>query len=257
MFHDPKFNDPELLKFLGGLTVSLDPLQRFRSALGEPRAFQAELLTSTATRIAGMASRQLGKSTAIACVAWDAFLRGQTVVVITPTEKQAKEFLLRVKEFRDADPFAPTGISFLKTEVTAENHKGRILAMPATESARGFTADLLILDEAAQIDDESITAVLPMRKKLTGRLIAISTPLLREGYFYERWTQPNDYQKVLGHYKDVPELADVIERERQDMSAARFAREYDCIFSGSGEPLVSLATLQKASTNKETALWLT
>jgi hypothetical protein len=242
MLDSSEYNDPELLKFLGGLTVSLDPLQRFRSALGEPRSFQAELLTSTSSRVIAMASRQLGKS---------------TVVVITPTEKQAKEFLLRVKEFRDADPFAPTGIAFLKTEVTATNHKGRILAMPATESARGFTADVLVLDEAAQISDDEIAAVLPMRKKLTGRLVVISTPLWREGYFYERWTQPNDYHKILGHYREVPELADVIERERQDMSAQRFAREYDCQFSGSGEPLVSFATLQKAMNNKETALCLT
>jgi hypothetical protein len=125
MLDSSEYNDPELLKFLGGLTVSLDPLQRFRSALGEPRSFQAELLTSTSSRVIAMASRQLGKSTAVACLTWDAFLRGLTVVVITPTEKQAKEFLLRVKEFRDADPFAPTGIAFLKTEVTATNHKGR------------------------------------------------------------------------------------------------------------------------------------
>lgn len=256
MLDNSEYNDPELLRFLGGLTVSLDPLQRFRSALGEPRSFQAELLTSTSSRVIAMASRQLGKSTAVACLTWDAFLRGLTVVVITPTEKQAKEFLLRVKEFRDADPFAPTGIQFLKTEVTATNHKGRILAMPATDSARGFTADVLVLDEAAQISDDEIAAVLPMRKKLTGRLVVISTPLWRDGYFYERWTQPNDYHKVLGHFRDVPELADVIERERQDMSAQRFAREYDCQFSGSGEPLVSFATLQKAMDNEETALCL-
>jgi hypothetical protein len=33
--------DPHLHRFLGGLTVSLDPVARFRAALGvEPRAFQ-------------------------------------------------------------------------------------------------------------------------------------------------------------------------------------------------------------------------
>ena len=257
MFDGPEFDDPELRKFLGGLTVSLDPLQRFRAAMGEPRAFQAELLTSTATRVIIMASRQLGKSTSVACLAWDYFLRGLTVVVITPTEKQAKEFLLRVKEFRDVDPFAPRGIQFLKTEVAADNHKGRILAMPATDSARGFTADVLVIDEAAQVGDDEIAAILPMRKKLTGRLIVTSTPLWREGFFYERWTQSNDYHKVLGHYSSVPELIDVIEHEKQDLSAQRFAREYDCQFSGSGEPLVSFATLQRATENSETAICLT
>jgi Terminase large subunit, T4likevirus-type, N-terminal len=248
--------DSHLRSFLGGVAVSLDPVQRFRAALGEPREFQRTLLTSTAPRVILMASRQLGKSTSIACVAWDAFLRGLTVVVICPTEKQSKEFLLRVKEFRDADPFAPSGIVFLKTEVSATNFKGRILAMPATDSARGFTADVLILDESAQIGDDEIAAVLPMRNKLTGRLIVASTPLWRDGWFYQRWTEPNDYEKVLGHYREVPELASLIERERQDMSHARFAREYDCIFSGSGEPLVSHTVLERATQNTERALCL-
>ncbi|MEM7516069.1 MAG: terminase family protein, partial [Planctomycetota bacterium] len=147
-------DDPHLSTFLGGLTVALNPAARFRACLGEPRAFQRELLTTTATRVILMASRQLGKSSSVACIAWDAFLRGEVVVIITPTEKQAKEFLLRVKEFRELDPFAPRDIQFLKTEVSAAGFPGRILAMPATDSARGFTADVLILDEAAQIDDD-------------------------------------------------------------------------------------------------------
>lgn len=249
--------DPQLHQFLGGIAVSLDPVARFRAAMGvDPRPFQRELLSSTSQRCIAMCSRQLGKSTSAACLAWDGFLRGLTVVCIAPTEKQAKEFLLRVKEFRDADPFAPSGINFLKTEVNAPNMRGRIVAMPATDSARGFTADILILDEAAYCDDETIAAVLPLRNKITGRLIVLSTPNLREGWFYERWTQPGDYHKIFGHYREVPELRDLIERERQDMSAQRFAREYECQFVGSGAPLVSHATLERALNNTERALVL-
>ena len=80
--------DPALHRFLGGITACLDPITRFRAAMGvEPREFQRQLLTSTASHICCMSSRQLGKSTSIACLAWDAFLRGQVVVCIAPTEK--------------------------------------------------------------------------------------------------------------------------------------------------------------------------
>ncbi|SHL40701.1 hypothetical protein SAMN05444414_11328 [Roseovarius marisflavi] len=179
--------DPALHRYLGGLTTSLDPIARFKAAMKvEPRHFQKDLLLSSASHIILMASRQLGKSTAVACVAWDAFLRGLTVVVICPTEKQSKEFLLRVKEFRDADPFSPPDIQFLKMEVTAASHKGRILAMPATDSARGFTADILCLDECADLADDDIAAVLPLRKKVTGRLLVTSTPKWKEGDFHRR-----------------------------------------------------------------------
>ncbi|MEL7445477.1 MAG: terminase family protein [Pseudomonadota bacterium] len=252
--------DTHLHKFLGGLAVSLDPVARFRAAMGvDPRPFQRELLTSTASHVILMASRQLGKSTCLAGVAWDGFLRGLTVVLITPHEKQAKEFLLRVKDFRDADPFAPSGIQFLKTEVSAgDHHKGRILAMPATDSARGFTADVLILDEAAQIGDDDIAAVLPMRKKVTGRLLVTSTPLWKDGDFYRWWTEPNDFQEILGHYRACGDstLIEAIERERSVISNQRFLREYECQFAGGGEPLVSHDTLARAFLNEETALCL-
>lgn len=253
-------HDPHLASFLGGLQAALDPVARFRMAMGvEPRPFQKKLLNSTSSHIVLMASRQLGKSTCVAALAWDCFLRGLTVVVICPTEKQSKEFLVRVKEFRDADHFAPLGIQFLKTEVSAANFKGRILAMPATENARGFTADVLILDEAAQLSDDDIAAILPMRKKLTGRLIAVSTPLWKEGDFYRWWSLPNHFEKVLGHYKDCndPDLIEAIEQERSVISAQQFAREYDCQFAGDGEPLVSHAVLERACANEERALCLT
>lgn len=251
--------DPALHRYLGGLSASLDPIERFRAAMKvEPRPFQKHLLLSTASHVILMASRQLGKSTCVAAVAWDGFLRGLTVVLITPHEKQAKEFLLRVKEFRDADPFAPLDIQFLKTEVSAASHSGRILAMPATDSARGFTADILILDEAAQIADDDIAAVLPMRKKVTGRLLVTSTPLWKDGDFHRWWTEPNDFHKVLGHYRDCgdPELIEAIEKERDVISSARFAREYDCLFAGGGDPLLSSSVLARATDNKECALVL-
>ena len=220
----------------------------------EARDFQKELLTSTSQRVICMASRQLGKSSAIGCVMWDGFSRGQVVVAICPTEKQAKELLLRVKGFRDTDPFAPLGTQFLKTEVSAPNHRGRIMVMPATDSARGFTADMLVLDEAALMDDEAIAAVLPMRKKETGRLLITSTPMWRSGFFHDRWTQPNgDWHKVRGHYREqaTPELVALIEKERFDLGPSRFQREYELIFAGSGESAIPLAALHAAKSERK------
>lgn len=248
--------DPQLHNFLGGVSVSLDPVERFRAALGEPRGFQRQLLTSTAQRVICMASRQTGKSTTVACIAWDAFLRGETVLVAAPSQRQSIEFLLRVRDFKEADPFAPT-VNFLKTEVNAPNHRGRIVSIPATDNARGFTADLLVLEEAAYTDPEAITALLPMRKKDTGRLITVSTPNLREGYFYDRWTEPNNYEKVLGLYTDIPELVELVEQERQDMSDLTFRREYLCEFVGSGVPLIGHDVLARATNPDVGALRLT
>lgn len=79
-----------------------------------------------------------------------------------------------------------------------------------------------------------------MRKKVTGRLLVTSTPMWKEGDFYRWWTEPNDFQKILGHYRDCgdPALIEAIEKERDVISAARFAREYDCIFAGGGDACI-------------------
>jgi hypothetical protein len=119
--------------------------------------------------------------------------------------------------------------------------------MPATDSARGFTADLLILDEAAFFPtDDDVAAVLPMRKKDTGRLLVTSTPNFKSGYFWRWWTEHNQFLKIRGHFRDYPELVPLIERERQDLGPNRFQREYDLIFAGSGESAIPLSVLEKA-----------
>jgi hypothetical protein len=131
--------------------------------------------------------------------------------------------------------------------------------MPATENARGFTADILALDEAAQLEGDQIASVLPLRRKITGRLLVTSTPMWKDGDFYLWWTQSNDFQKVFGHYRhltDEPDLIAAIERERDVISNQRFLREYECQFAGGGDPLVSHATLMRALNNEEKALVL-
>ena len=49
---------------------------------------------------------------------------------------------------------------------------------------RGYTVDLLIADEAAFIPEAVWTAVTPMLAVTKGKIILLSTPFGREGYFY-------------------------------------------------------------------------
>jgi hypothetical protein len=80
----------------------------------------------------------------------------------------------------------------------------------------------------------------------------------KEGDFYRWWTTPNEFQKVFGLYRHLaePELIEAIEKERSVISAQRFLREYECQFAGGGDPLVSYATLERATNNTEKALCL-
>lgn len=58
--------------------------------------------------------------------------------------------------------------------------------MPATDQARGLTADTIIADEACFLDDDALTALFPMRTE-TGRIFLLSTPNKPTGFFFDTW----------------------------------------------------------------------
>jgi hypothetical protein len=47
---------------------------------------------------------------------------------------------------------------------------------------------LLVIDEAVQVDDQVFIAVTPMLAASRGRLIALSTPFGRRGWFHNAWS---------------------------------------------------------------------
>lgn len=255
-------HDPQLQNYLAGLTVALDPVQRFRACIGEPDPFQIQLLTSDPAidaqdgMIACVAGRQIGKSTAIASLAWDDCAQGKTVLIACPSMRQSTELLRRVSEFKNADPFAPKIIRDIQTELETVNG-GRVISIPATDNARGMTCDTLILDEAAFQDDEAVTALLPMRRA-TGRVLMISTPNGRDGFFYD---VVNDRRArvILARTVDSvrPDVLAKAAYDKKFMSSIRYRQEHLCEFLGAGESLLSYETLTRATNNEAKALCLT
>lgn len=105
--------DSHLRQFLAGLVVGLDPVERFRAAIGEPDQYQTEILRTDPVRqpedqfVTVLASRQTGKSTTVGAIAYDDFTRGKTVLLAAPAQRQSMELMRRITEFRNADDPAP------------------------------------------------------------------------------------------------------------------------------------------------------
>ena len=251
--------DDELRRYLSGIVVGLDPVERFRQAIGEPDDWQRAILGADPRRspddafIAVLCSRQLGKSTTVAGLAWDDLTRGKQILIAAPSERQSRELLRRCTAFRNADPAPPKIVRANLTELEADNG-GRIVCVPATDQARGFTCDTLVVEEACFLPDEAIAALLPMRKA-EGRVLMISTPKGREGFFYETWTD-GKVRKIAARSVDVPRVRAKVEFERKFMSDLRFRVEHLCEFLGAGLPLISFDVLDKAISS-EPALCLT
>ncbi len=67
----------------------------------------------------------------------------------------------------------------------------RIVSLPGTEgTVRGFSGvALLIVDEASRVDDALYHAVRPMLAVSHGKLVLLSTPWGKRGFFYREWAE--------------------------------------------------------------------
>lgn len=251
--------DDALRQFLDGLVVALDPVARFERAIGSADDWQRDVLTTDPSTspddqfVTVLASRQTGKSTTIGSLAYDDMTRGKTCLLAAPSQRQSQELLRRITAFVQSDPVPPKLIRSSLSEIeTADG--GRVISIPATDGARGFTCDTLILDEAAWLDDDAIAALLPMRKA-DGRVLMMSTPRGREGFFYDTWNAGKT-RRIFARSVDIPRLAAKVEYDRRFMSEIRFRAEHLCEFLGSGMPLISRDVLDRAISERK-ALCLT
>src|SRR5215212_11759501 len=166
------------------LRMALDRVAFSRSLGLEPDGWQAKLLHSTSPRLLLNCSRQSGKSTMAGVIALHrALYRPNSLVLcLAPSERQSKELFGKVAEaYRNlSGTQAPE--SDRKLGIVLPNGS-RIEALPGSEkSIRGFSGvSLLLLDEAARVDDALYHAVRPMLAVSNGTLMMLSTPFGRRG----------------------------------------------------------------------------
>ena len=241
--------DEHLRTFLVGLVVGLDPVARFEQAIGPADEWQKEVLRTDPLMneedqfVTVLASRQTGKSTTIGALAYDDVTRGRTCFLAAPSQRQSQELLRRIVVFLQADPVPQKLIRSSLSEIETA-HGGRVVSIPATDQARGFTADTIVLDEAAWLDDTAISALLPMRKT-EGRVLMLSTPYGREGFFHDTWAAAKT-RRIFARSVDIPRLKEKVAYDRRFMSEIRFRAEHLCEFLGSGMPLISHDVLDNA-----------
>jgi len=91
---------------------------------------------------------------------------------------------------------------------------------------RGFTIHLLIVDEAAFVQPEVFQAITPMMAVTGGKIILLSTPFGREGYFYDCFND-DSFSSFHISAEDCPRHSkEFLEREKKRMTKAQYAQEY-------------------------------
>ncbi len=217
------------------LALALDPVLLARKTGIEPDPWQAALLRSTARQIILNCSRQSGKSTTTATLALHTAIYepGAPVLLLSPSLRQSAELYRKVREayrLLDDPGCKPVGESALRLELT---NGSRILCLPGEEATvRGFSGvRLLIVDEASRVKDELYQAIRPMLAVSGGRIVLLSTPFGKRGFFFREWTEGKDWERVMITAEDCPRIPRAwLEQERRNIGDWWFRQEYLCEF---------------------------
>lgn len=217
------------------LATALDPVLLARRCAIEPDPWQCGVLRSPAPRLLLNCCRQSGKSTVTAILATHTALYqpGSLTLLLSPSERQSKELFRKVTAaYGAAGKSVPSNS---ETTLWLElEHGSRIVALPGKEGTiRGFSGvDLLVIDEASRVADDLYRAIRPMLAVSGGRLIAVSTPFGKRGWWFEAWTAGGaDWERV-----EIPATqcrrisAAFLAEERRTLGEWWVAQEYECRF---------------------------
>lgn len=147
--------------------------------LKQPHLQQTNFIRHPAPRKVIRAGRRSGKTTGVSILAVEKFLEGRRILYATPTQEQVERFWHEVKLALE-EPIAAN--IYYKNEtrhlIELPNSEQRIRAKTAfnADTLRGDYADILILDEFQDMDEDAWTLVgAPMLLDNNGHAIFIYT----------------------------------------------------------------------------------
>jgi len=161
----------------------------------QPFPYQQKLLADQSKRIVSCWGRQCGKTTTVAVktIHYAYTNPHVTALVTSPSLRQSKNMLNRIQKLTQNSPILHQGIAKQTTTEIHLHNDSTIIALPCSEDLlRGYTADLIICDEAAFMPEETITQVMfPMLSATDGTAIFLSTPWGKNHFFYKAYTNPD------------------------------------------------------------------
>jgi len=242
------------------LAEALDPVL-FCQRLGfVPDEWQARVLRSNAKRIIINCGRQTGKSTVAAILGLHTaiYRPGSLVLLLSPSLRQSSELFRKVADFYRRlghEGLEPEAWSALRLELV---NGSRIVSLPGKEQTiRGFAGvNLLVVDEAARVPDELYAAVRPMLATSNGRLILLSTPFGKSGFFYQTWKEGGpEWLRVHVPATQCPRISTAfLEEEKRTLGEWFFAQEYMASFESDPCALIRPEVIERALSS-EVAAW--
>src|SRR5215217_65299 len=243
------------------LEVALDRVS-FAEELGIlPDPWQRDLLRSASDRVLLNVTRQGGKSSMAAVIALHRALYhpDSLILCLAPALRQSQELFAKIAGYyRDLGrPVHPQTERKLSLEL---DNGSRIITLPGTEkTVRGFSGvDLLLVDEAARVEDALYFAVRPMLAVSGGSLIMLSTPFGKRGVFYREWTEGEGWERFEVPATEVPRISpEFLEEEREALPSWVYRQEYECSFEETEDQVFTTEMVERAVSSEVTPLFRT
>ncbi|MFN0169064.1 MAG: terminase large subunit domain-containing protein [Bryobacteraceae bacterium] len=203
-----------------------------------PRPVQSQFLRHRHRQSLLNCSRQWGKSTVAAALIVHRLVFGRpggVTLVIAPSHRQSAELLAKAGAFLCRLDITPRGDGRNEHSLLMPNGS-RVVALPGVaDTTRGFSADLLVVEEAALVPDDAYLAMRPSLAATQGAIVALSTPAGPRGFFYEAWTAGgSEWDRSSVPATDCPHFPPgFLDRERRAMGDFWFRQEYLCEFTQS------------------------
>jgi Helicase len=217
----------------------------FSAAIGQPlTGWQADALALSRRTTALVAPRQSGKSRALGVLALHrAFARAsQRVLVISAGEDASRRLLAEAAAVAVRSPLLVGSVADENAGLLVLSNGSEVRSVPASERAvRGWTVDLLLVDEAAQVDDDLLlgAAIPTTAARPDARIVLAGSPGAAEGAFYAFAEQGEQGSEYVATFRwaltDATWIEqDVIASAREQLAPAQFEREYEGRFADVG-----------------------
>lgn len=174
-------------------------------------------------------SRQCGKSVMCESIIlkYAVDIKGSFSMYLSPTIKQARKvFKEIVKAISKSSIFLKSNESFL--EITFKN--GSTIAFCSAEQGenlRGYTVSgVLIIDEAAYIEDDVFNAILPTTDVHSAPIVIVSTPRFRTGFFHDYYIDGLEHRSSIFSYNwSDYDKSSVLTKERLEFYRQRLPKD--------------------------------
>lgn len=241
--------------FADHLAGALDPVALARRCHLEPDDWQRDLLRDADHDWLVLTSRQSGKSTmaSLKCVHLALYRPGSLCLLVSAGQRQSAELAARAVSMyrRLGRPVLSEAEN--ATSLVLEN-SSRIISLPSLPSTvRGYSdVDLIVIDEAAQVDDAMLAALRPMQATTGAQMLCLSTPYGARGFFWREWVDGgNRWRRIKVTAEQCPRIsAEFLEAERLSQTSAYYRQEYQCEFAGTAESAFDAEQLEQLFDNE-------